>query len=287
MLGKLLKYDMKFMARILLWVYLGGLGISVLCAAAMLLLPRRMDVFSEALFSLIPSLCYMAVYAIVIMTVVFFIVRVYRSLYSGEGYLTFTLPVKNGTIIDSKIIVGAIWLALSLIVCFIVIMIPDIASEIRYASESVPTEPGMELVYKATTADIIRRIMLWLNIITLVIFVPSLYVFCSAVTHRARRARAFASIGMFMGILYGLFIIFTIASIVITVTVYNHIDYSYGENVISNMSTELPPSSQTAALIEEYLPVALLSASWIILSAFTAICWTVSKRIVNKKLNLQ
>ena len=284
MLGKLLKYDMKFMARILLFVYLGAFGISVLCAAAMLFIPHNVNFLYELIYTLSPSLCIMAIYAVIIMTVVFFIIRVYRSLYSGEGYLTFTLPVKNGTIIDSKIIVGAIWLALSLIVCFIVIIIPDIASEIRYASEAAPTEPGVELVYKATTADILRRVMLLLNVVTLVFFVPSLYVFCSAVTHRARRARAFASIGMFMGILYGLFIVFSIASIVITVSTYNYVDYS--DSAISNMAADLPSQSQSAALIE-YLPVILLSASWALLSAFTAICWAVSKRIVNKKLNLQ
>ncbi len=64
------------------------------------------------LFSLI-AIYYIGIIAANIIVQIFLVMRYYRNLYTSEGYLTFTLPVRTSHIINAKVINGYIWILLS------------------------------------------------------------------------------------------------------------------------------------------------------------------------------
>lgn len=112
MLGKLLKYEIQATARTFLPLY--GL-ILLLAVVNRAFLPLSSDYFD------IPRMITMTVYVVlivglVVMTLVVTIQRFYRNLLGDEGYLSFTLPVKTHSHIDSKMIVTLMWSVLSLLV---------------------------------------------------------------------------------------------------------------------------------------------------------------------------
>ncbi len=273
MLGKLMKYDMKYMARILPWLYLGAVGISVFLCIVTLVIPFD---FLSGFELLIQSGSTMAVQALLIITVVFIVIRIYRSLLSDEAYLTFTLPVKNSKIIDSKIFAGAIWSFISMAVSFLVYFIPQIVLDIRYGIEY----PASEIPESASSVDLIGLLkeltfdgLLFLNVVVIAFLIPSLYTFCASVVHKAKRGRAFASVGMFIGILY--------AVIIVIISIISFIIISM---MISYTTLLISPDLPEVSVFDSYFYAPLIPLA--ITVPLTLVSWLVSKRIANKKLNL-
>lgn len=128
MLTKLTKYEWMATARYLIPLYL------VLAFTT---------VFSKVLFSIplfdgklafIPMLFFVlyiiSLISIAITTFLLIIMRFYKNLMTGEGYLMFTLPVKVHELITSKLVISLIWVVTSCILCFVslLIVIPSAAS---------------------------------------------------------------------------------------------------------------------------------------------------------------
>lgn len=107
MLMKLFKYDMKFSYRIMTFIYIIALALSVFFSGT-LLLSHKLEYIS--IFSVISFLPY--IFALLAVTLSGFLVvavRTYKNLYTDEGYLTFTLPVTSAQIIWSKVLLYAFW----------------------------------------------------------------------------------------------------------------------------------------------------------------------------------
>lgn len=58
-------------------------------------------------------LSYAAIIAYSVIAFVMIIARFYSNLFTDEGYLTFTLPVKTGTIYDAKLLAGGLWMVIT------------------------------------------------------------------------------------------------------------------------------------------------------------------------------
>ena len=54
----------------------------------------------------------------ILFTAFIMVVNFQKSLYSDQGYLSFTLPVKGSTLLTSKVIVSVVWLVAS-VICFV------------------------------------------------------------------------------------------------------------------------------------------------------------------------
>ncbi len=90
------------------------------------------------------SLVYVGIFAASIVTIIFITMRFYRNLYTSEGYLTFTLPVKTDLIIHSKVITGTLWMFLCYI-CMITAIIlagSGFVSATNAAADEVVTSFG-------------------------------------------------------------------------------------------------------------------------------------------------
>jgi len=119
MLGKLLKYEIKATARTFLPMY------ALLIVFALI---NKFFMAVNADYLRIPQIISMSVFVIIIvgicvMTLIVTIQRFNKNLLTDEGYLSFTLPVKAHTHIDSKMIVSLMWAFLSVIVSFIAIFV--------------------------------------------------------------------------------------------------------------------------------------------------------------------
>ena len=109
MLGKLLKYEIKHSARYTAAIYLATLAIAAVSVIALFFNSTWLGVMSCFML-------YFAGIASVIVTLVSVIKNFYDTLYSKQGYLTFTLPVKCSTILLSKIIVSVLWIVIGFLV---------------------------------------------------------------------------------------------------------------------------------------------------------------------------
>lgn len=108
MLGKLFNAEWKATSR---WLIPLHLILLVVTAMGKLLLTTGL-MENEAFFIL--SILAMTFYVLLIMatsfvTMIFLVIRFYKSLFSNEGYLTFTLPVTANQLLISKIGVSLLW----------------------------------------------------------------------------------------------------------------------------------------------------------------------------------
>ena len=139
MLGKLLKYEIKATARTFLPMY------ALLIVFALI---NKFFMAVNADYLKIPQIISMSVFVVIIvgisvMTLLVTIQRFNKNLLSDEGYLSFTLPVKAHSHIDSKMIVSLMWTALSVIVSFVSIFVMAINEETivqlrKFINEVIP-----------------------------------------------------------------------------------------------------------------------------------------------------
>ncbi|MDS0524667.1 ABC transporter permease [Clostridium sp. SHJSY1] len=125
MLGKLLKYEFKSTARILLPLYIALIGFSIINKV---LIGFRYDFQNFSGLGGIPAIISILGYvatmvAIVVVTLFIIIQRFYKNLLGDEGYLMNTLPVSINKNISSKLIVAVSWNLISGIVAFLSIFI--------------------------------------------------------------------------------------------------------------------------------------------------------------------
>jgi len=106
MLNKLLKHEFKDTARIIPMFYLISL-----IFASMVLSAKTLDI---DWFRMTTSFVLLLLgIAVSIVTFVVIAIRFYKNLYSNEGYLMFTLPVKPHLLLAAKGITAFLWMLLS------------------------------------------------------------------------------------------------------------------------------------------------------------------------------
>lgn len=109
MLNKLLKHEIKDTARIMPFLYLVTLIASVVAFISLKTGISWLRYSSSILLIFISI-------AVIVITLIFITLRFYQNLYSREGYLMFTLPLKPQLLLISKTIISICWFILSGIV---------------------------------------------------------------------------------------------------------------------------------------------------------------------------
>lgn len=117
MLGKLMKYEIKGTARLLLPVYAALLVMTLLNKIFLSINSQATGFIMTTGISMALYVC--IIIALVVMTFIVIIQRFYKNLMTDEGYLMFTLPVPTWQQIVSKLIIALMWS----FVCGIVIML--------------------------------------------------------------------------------------------------------------------------------------------------------------------
>ncbi|WP_373483749.1 ABC transporter permease [Acetobacterium sp.] len=160
MLGKLIKHETRATSRIFLPLYGALLILTIFTKLVMAI--GAPDFFSEAasnnkvaeiILGISFTLYFILIVGICVMTLVMIIQRFYKNLFTDEGYLMFSLPVKTWELVLSKLLVGLIWSA----VCTVMIVLTffifslgtfsmmELSQTIRSAYSMFYLQTGMEL----------------------------------------------------------------------------------------------------------------------------------------------
>lgn len=161
MLGKLIKHETRATSRIFLPLYGALLILTIFTKLVMAI--GAPDFFSEAasnnsnvaeiILGISFTLYFVLIVGICVMTLVMIIQRFYKNLFTDEGYLMFSLPVKTWELVLSKLLVGLIWSAVCTVMIFLTFFIfslgafsmMELSQTIRSAYSMFYLQTGMEL----------------------------------------------------------------------------------------------------------------------------------------------
>lgn len=152
MLGKLLKYDLKWVYKVIIVFYILGIVLSSLARVFSL-------IDNSVVFNVVTQILYGATIAIMINSLINCFIRLcarfISNLYRDEAYLTHTLPVDIKTIFLSKVITAIITIFTTVLVILICLFICYYSKEnINYLKTS------LELVAQAYDTTVIKLILL-------------------------------------------------------------------------------------------------------------------------------
>lgn len=223
MLGKLLKHEFRGSKRsvglIVLCAFLAsiiGFGLLVLCGHPKLLPSLQGEVMGivgdiiEIPLTIITILAYIFGFASVVFVLIFVLIRYYKSLFTDEGYLMFTLPVTAHELLWSKIISGAVWLVLAMlsaVSAFVSLMGASYVVLMGFG-DFVIIETDVATLLNSLAAylrDYFASPTVWLDILrvtllTVVAGIAQLLIYYFAVTLGAmisKKHKVWASIGMY------------------------------------------------------------------------------------------
>lgn len=118
MLGKLIKYEFRNTAKVMLILYLFTAAVTAFGSVVL-----SMDVIQHGtssitdVLTITTMLVYMlTIFALFVVTYIYMCIHFYKTMYSDQGYLTHTLPVKTLTTFHVKLFVSMIWTVLSCMV---------------------------------------------------------------------------------------------------------------------------------------------------------------------------
>ncbi|MBQ3869137.1 MAG: ABC-2 transporter permease [Clostridia bacterium] len=283
MLGKLMKYDMKYMARVLPWLYLGAFGMSLIFTLLGILSARSgmESLLVTVLLGIIPVMLMLA--ALSVCSTVFMMVRIYKNMFSDEGYLTFTLPVRSREIVWSKLLVGAIWNLIGSIVTVAVVAMPITAVFVtlartypEFASEiSGYTEIFGSLIdaYSDVPGFVSGLISILLHGFVSLFSTNALFMLSCCLAQLLNKNRGIASVGIYLGLN------FLLSSIT-----------SFSSRITVTMPADIPSEVYIPELGPFYTVTERFSAtsyaSVIITAIVTGLAIFFSCRIVKKNLNM-
>lgn len=210
MLKKLLKYDLKFIFKYwwlgavicILFSIVGGFGMSLIDVS---FFERELP---EVVESSAVSMIFLAVIAFSgfsIVSLILIFARYQSNLFSDEGYLTFTLPVKRTTLINSKVISATITELATIMVLFLGVILALI---VTYWDTFWSNEFWKELFdsfIEFFEGNVITGIIVVLEAIIItvlscmvsVLFLYACITFACAIT---RKARVITAIGIYYGV---------------------------------------------------------------------------------------
>ena len=269
MVKKLLKHEYLAWLRILPIIY----GITLVVAAMLrviVLFENDSDyygiVFGSAVFMFV-----VAMIATIATPVIFGIRRFYVNMFSGEGYLTHTLPVTASNHLWVKAIVAATFSIVSLLVCLLAGMIAtfgEVLSEIfkagAYLLKQIPQD------YMAHVAGWAAEFIVLLLVATFGSYF--LYYLCICIGQLFRKNRVLAAVGVYFGI-------YMVTQILSTVLMVEYAAFVQTETW-TRFWTWVENNAETAIHL-------FLGGAIVVTALLTLVYYWICHHTVRKKLNLE
>ncbi len=128
MLGKLTKYEFKATARVFLPFYLAVFGVTLINKCFLLINDKIepegiIGVLLGVISTLMTVVSVVMIAATLFLTFFMILQRFYKNLFTDEGYLMHTLPVKAGHHIFAKLITSSVWTVVSALVVILAIFL--------------------------------------------------------------------------------------------------------------------------------------------------------------------
>lgn len=230
MIRKLLKYDLKAIARYLLPLYVVFLAISFVNGFI-----KPFDILDNAsgfnlqvlISIMLIIIFYIMMFGILLGTIIIQIQRFQKNLLSDEGYLSFTLPVKTWQHVLSKLISSLMWIILSILVILFAfsimtrVSIPGLIDALTVSFNEIGMVFGSSGYIIMPVYLILVLVQMWLTI-------------CNSITigHHFENHKIIASFAT-----YFIFYFITQALTIITAIIYLLITFGSFENVPMNAAT--------------------------------------------------
>lgn len=281
MVGKLLKHELKYYLRILTPVYV-ILAVIALLGRVVLFFEQDDPVYYLTFGSSV-AMFVLACFAALLLTTVFYVVRFYKNMFRGEGYLTMTLPATPAQHLFVKLL--AAWLAELatlgwVLLCSCLLLVGPWLVEIVKAAA---------YIYNKTAQVIGAHLFFYILEYILVIMISMLpaimtYYFCMCVGQLVRKNRILVSVGVY----YGLYVlqqiagtVFSVAFTIFTASIPPEKMEQFGE-VLGQWILKLVENNMIF-----YVPhvMILVTMIWPLLVA--AFYFLVCRVILSRKLNLE
>lgn len=259
MLSKLIKHEFRATAKLLLPVYLIVLVFTIL-DGIVINLHLFKGVF-EFISVFITVFYVISLFAVGIVTLLLIIYRFYKNLMTDEGYLMFTLPVKPSSLINSKLIVSAVWSLAScllIIVSLFLVFAPENAATIRDTFSTAVNSFGSAFGTKGILI-IIEAVL----IILISAFYSPLLIYASIALGQLLKGHKV--IGAFAAYI----VLSTVLQIVMT-TIFALLGFAVSNN-IDNLNN---------------IPFVLLPACIVFISIFSIVFYWITNFMFTRKLNL-
>ena len=214
MVRKLFKHELVFHLRSLLLVWGVLLGVALLGRGVQLV---EQDSVIYNVISVSSIIVYvLAVVVCLFAPVVLGVVRFYKNLFTGEGYLSFTLPVTPFQHIWVKITAAVLMEIATVVVCLLsvaVITMGDVFAEIIKAAVYL-----VKQVYQELGDHLVFYVMeLLLMLLTVALCQMLLFYACIAVGQLFKKNRVAASVGVYFGYYFVSQVFGTVLGIVVAV----------------------------------------------------------------------
>ncbi|MBS5843899.1 MAG: hypothetical protein KIC77_10535 [Clostridiales bacterium] len=283
MLKKLLKYDMKSMVHLLVPLSIAVVGTTIAGTAALRIM-QTIDNTKNASWILTSALALifvstiLALLAFSVFSEILIMYRYYTHLFTDEGYLTFTLPVKTSSILNSKLINALIWSVYTVLVVFFCIFLYVIfgTAEEGLINSKIFTEikNALELLTQTYSAWVILKYIVEIVvifIISLLYGVLSIYLALTIGSIIAKKHKILAAIGIYYGLNTVMSIFVMIVNFIFTFTVAN----SYQDSYSSNYEIAIDRVFDISFFIN--------AASFLV---FSIVAYFVTRHLLKNKLNL-
>lgn len=178
MLNKLLKYELKATARWFLPLYIALIVLTLLNKLTMVIELPDFMVFNILKVLLIIFYVIIIIFTS-IATLILLVVRFYKNLFTDEGYLTHTLPVKPGTQLNCKILSGCIWTVSSFFMQIISLFILFVGEGLFSEVADVFIEMGAFLKDAGLLDNAIITLVVFAVTLLISVFYSLLMMYCS------------------------------------------------------------------------------------------------------------
>ena len=200
MVKKLMKYECISYIRSLLPIELVVLGIALITRLVQFAEPKgNNSVAYPIIFGSSCVLFGIACVTCLVMTIVLAIVRFYRNLFSGEGYLTFTLPVTKPQILLTKLLGSFLAILTTLVTVFAALNIVCAGDVLVEVYRLLGYLFGKFLEACGTVNGIFYVIEIALAILVGIMTEMLLFYACLSIGQLANKRRILLAIGVYFG----------------------------------------------------------------------------------------
>ncbi len=204
MLKKLLKHDFKALFRYWWIVAVVTAGLSALSGKCITILEseKELPAVLDASAGIALMLAYIGIIVFAVFSTVMIFMRYYKNLFTDEGYLTFTLPVKRSDILNSKLISAAVFeVATFLVIGFDVLLMLFVAfyKDILKKEFFIGIKEAVATIWKELGGYIFVYLLEGI-LITIALFVLALLLLFICITIGSiitKKAKVIASIGIY------------------------------------------------------------------------------------------
>lgn len=267
MVKKLFKHEMNAYWRVMIPVWIILLSVATL--------GRTIQIFEqENVFYNIVNGSAIVMYAVALLAAIAFpavygVIRYYTNFFTGEGYLTFTLPTTPGRLLSVKILTAALMQVITLGVALlsaVIITLGDVLVEVWKAGIYLWNEAYAELGGHLTMFAVEMVLAVLLGILYAIVFFET----CINIGQLFPKLRILAAVGVY-------FAVYTVEQILVTI----------GLIVMAFAEVDL---STLAEFMDLHPYLFLHGTMWlsILLTAvMTLLCYLLSRHIITKRLNLE